>query len=99
MTDGLRFVIAALAVYRVARMIAAEDGPFDAFSRARHRFGIETQATWWQRGFACIACISFWLGLFVAALYGFGLVQPWMEWVMFGLALSCVSVVLMRKVG
>jgi hypothetical protein len=97
--DALRFLVAALAVYRVARMIAAEDGPFDAFTRARRHFGIEKQETWWQRGFACIACISFWLGLLVAALYGFGLVPAWLEWVMVGLALSAVSVILMRRVG
>ncbi len=97
--DALRWLIAALAVYRVARMIAAEDGPFDVFAKLRHRFGIETQSNWWQRGLTCIACISFWLGLGVAALYGFGLMRAWMEWVLYGLALSSVNVILMRRVG
>jgi hypothetical protein len=94
-----QFVVAALAIYRVARMIVAEDGPADVFAKARHRFGIENQQTWVQRGLSCIACISFWLGLIVAALYGFGLVPVWLEWVFVGLALSALNVVLMRKVG
>jgi hypothetical protein len=34
----LRVVIVALAAYRIARMIALEDGPFDVFSRFRSKF-------------------------------------------------------------
>jgi hypothetical protein len=34
----LRVVIAALAAYRVSRMIALEDGPFDVFNNLRVRF-------------------------------------------------------------
>lgn len=55
---------AALAVYRVAYLLAREDGPFDLAAALRERLG---QATWVGRGFHCPMCLSFW-GAFVAYL-------------------------------
>lgn len=61
-------LLAVLAVYRVAHMVVAEDGPADLFVYGRgwvyERFGVES---WVWRGVACIACVSFWLS-WVAAL-------------------------------
>lgn len=64
MMDWLRFVIAPLAVYRVAHMLAIEDGPFDVFALWRNRIG---QHNWIGRGFHCVLCISFWLSLLAMA--------------------------------
>lgn len=86
----LQFLLLGLAVYRVAHMVATEDGPADVFSRFRYRVG---QRTWIGRGFHCPLCISFWLGFIVAALL------PWAGWWWYGaqaLALSGVTLVLYK---
>lgn len=57
------FILAAFATYRVSRMLAQEDGPFDALTRVRARAG---QQTWIGRGLHCIWCLSFWVALAVA---------------------------------
>lgn len=95
MNDALLFVVLALAVWRVARIIVAEDGPFDVLARLRERTGINQQRTWIARGLMCVACISFWLGLIVSVVV-FGLS---FESIAYGLALSAVSVILLRRVG
>jgi len=79
-SELFRLVVAILAVYRVAHMLAIEDGPFDAFSLWRERVG---QATWLGRGFHCTLCISFWLALppaFVLGIPGgaWGLILGWL---------------------
>jgi hypothetical protein len=95
MSDALMFLILSLAVWRVCRMWVAEDGPADVLAILRHRLGVPKQATWVQRGLACIACISFWLGLIAGVLW----LGPSWQGVAAGLAISAVSVVLMRRVG
>lgn len=63
--DWFTYALAVLAVYRLAYMLAYEDGPADIFARLRERAG---QATWVGRGLHCVLCISFWLSL-IAALF------------------------------
>lgn len=85
------FILLALAVYRVAHMVALEDGPADVFAKLRHRAG---QRSWVGRGFHCPMCLSFWLG------FGAALALPWAGWwwyVSVSLALSGVTVVLSRR--
>lgn len=64
----MTYLLAVLAVYRVAHMVVAEDGPADLFVYGRgwvyERFGVES---WVWRGVACVLCVSFWLS-WVAAL-------------------------------
>jgi hypothetical protein len=87
----LQYLLLALAVYRVAHMVALEDGPADAFARWRHRVG---QRSWVGRGFHCPLCLSFWLGLLAA------LALPWTGWLWYGassLALSGVTLALGRR--
>jgi hypothetical protein len=62
--DFLRLAVASLAVYRVAHMLAREDGPFDVFTLWRDRIG---QRNWIGRGFHCVLCISFWMSLLAMA--------------------------------
>ena len=79
MSDWLRFLIAVLATYRLAYMLAREDGPFDLFSTWREKVG---QSAWYGRGFHCVLCMSFWIAL-PAALVAFGL-SGFLAW--FGVA-------------
>lgn len=55
-------ILAILAVYRLARMLAQEEGPFDVFYRIRGRIDPE-QKTWIGRGINCALCLGFWLSL------------------------------------
>jgi hypothetical protein len=85
---GLTFILAALAVYRVSRMLTDEEGPWSVFMRLRARIGAET---WLSRLFECIMCMSVWVALPVA------LWIDWTgEWALTWLALSAV-VVIIRK--
>ncbi len=67
MTDLTTFAIAAFAVYRLARMLADEDGPFDLLSRLRSSIDPD-QHTWVGRGLNCPLCVGFWLALPTAIL-------------------------------
>lgn len=72
-------LIASLAVWRIARMITLEEGPFSVFSWIRGRID-PRQQSWVGRGLSCLACVSFWL----AALAALILQASVIEW--FGIA-------------
>jgi hypothetical protein len=67
---AVRVVIASLASYRLARMVALETGPFALFSRFRGWVNIEQavkhgpKETWVTEGFSCPLC----LGIYSSAL-------------------------------
>lgn len=71
---AIQLGLAILAVYRVAYMIAKEDGPFDALAWIRGKID-PMQHTWIGRGLNCVLCLSWWLSLVVFALGG-----SWLEW-------------------
>lgn len=54
----VRVVIAALAAYRVARMLADETGPFAWFSRWRGWVDLHTKSKWVLEGVSCPLCIG-----------------------------------------
>jgi hypothetical protein len=62
----LTAILAALAVYRVARMVAEEDGPAFAFKRLRDAHTSDKRSL--DVGLRCFYCISFWVALPVSAL-------------------------------
>lgn len=62
------YLLAVLAVYRLARMIATEEGPLALFERTRARLGGNDQADWLGRGIACPLCVGFWVSLVVSLL-------------------------------
>jgi hypothetical protein len=88
--EALTFVLAALAVYRLATDLAWEAGPFGWYSTLRGRV-----ATWgrlWAEGISCPICLSFWLALPVAL---------WLRWwqgdvLLWWLALAGVTAFLAR---
>jgi hypothetical protein len=61
MTDLLiAILLSGLAVYRAAKMIATEEGPFSLFLKLRNRF---LGDSWIDRGLHCPLCVGFWLAL------------------------------------
>jgi hypothetical protein len=65
--DLVALALAALATYRLARMISGEEGPGAIFTKLRGRFDPD-QATWIGRGLNCQLCVGFWLALPIALL-------------------------------
>lgn len=57
-----RFVMCVLAAWRLAHMVAREDGPFDLFDRLRD--GVDPTTTL-GRGIRCPLCV----GVYAAALF------------------------------
>jgi len=86
--EPLTFILAGLAVYRLSRMIADEEGPFEVFARLR---GLPNAETWIGRGLACILCLSVWVALPVALWIDWSL-SWWLTW----LALSGVTAILRK---
>ena len=58
----LTTLVAVLAAYRLAHMIAREEGPFSVFAWIRGKLD-PNQATWIGRGLNCAACVSVWTSL------------------------------------
>lgn len=63
MISPLLLGIGALVTYRIARMLALEEGAFSIFSKLRSILGGEKQQHWLGRGVNCPLCIGFWLAL------------------------------------
>ena len=91
-------VAAALAVYRVARMLAQEEGPFELFARARGLLD-PNQRTWLGRGVNCPLCLSFWLGWLAAVAVAVEFPLSVVEFVLLALALSGAATALYRRTG
>lgn len=78
-------IAATLAIYRIAFMVAREEGPFDVLERLRSwaynrlpaKVG-QNRVTphWIARGLACPLCISWWLALPAALIVVAALGQP-----------------------
>jgi hypothetical protein len=86
--EPITFVLAALAVYRLTRMLTDEEGPFEVFTKLR---GLAKPDTWIGRGLECILCMSVWVALPVALWIDWSL-NWWLTW----LALSGVTVVIRK---
>ena len=54
-----RFILAALATWRLAFLIAREKGPWEVFSRLRSRF---TNAFYIDL-FSCVKCVGVWIAV------------------------------------
>src|SRR5262249_55240931 len=60
--DIVALVLASLATYRLARMVASEEGPGGVFVKLRGVLDADQQ-TWFGRGMNCQLCVGFWLAL------------------------------------
>ena len=68
-----RFVLAALATWRVTHLLVAEDGPADVVVRLRRRAG----SSWAGDLLDCFYCLSVWVAVpFTAGLAGRRRVDP-----------------------
>jgi|CXWL01.1.fsa_nt_gi hypothetical protein len=85
-----RFVLGVLATWRVAHLLAHEDGPWDAVLRLRVLLGNGV----WGRLVDCFACLSLWVAAPIALAVG----RNPGEWVLAWLALSGAACVLQRAV-
>lgn len=82
--DAVAFVALSFAVYRASRMLAREDGPFEALAYLRWGLSLgRPDDHWLTKGVKCPACWSFWIGLAAAGAIGL----PWWH----GLAYSGVA--------
>lgn len=89
----ITFALASLAVYRLSRMIADEEGPWAIFTKLR---GLAAPDTWVGRGLECIMCVSVWVALPATVMITvLGYADEWL-WPLTWLALSSVTV-LIRK--
>jgi hypothetical protein len=82
----LTATLAALAIYRVARMVAEEDGPAFVFKRLRERYTDQHSSI--ALGLRCPYCIGFWAALPVTimlCMFGDWPIALWPLW-WFGLA-------------
>lgn len=83
------FILLSLMVYRLARLVAIDDGPADAILKFRDKLGAYGYGPNGQprtslgRGIVCPYCVGFWIAFFVAiAAY------PWPEFIVYWLALA-----------
>ncbi len=91
--DPLIFALAALAVYRLSRMITDEEGPFAVFTKLR---GFYPPVDWVGRGLECIMCVSVWVAFLATIMVTvLGYADAWL-WPLTWLALSAATV-LIRK--
>ena len=68
-------VVLGLAAYRLAWLIARDEGPFGACAWLRGHIDPH-QRTWVGRGLNCAGCISFWLALLAIVV----LHASWIDW-------------------
>lgn len=86
----LAFSIAAVATWRLAHLLAHEDGPFDAVVRLRARAGDSA----WGRLMDCPYCLSLWFALPGAAWLQHSYGGTWVDAAVFWLALSGAACVI-----
>ncbi len=80
----MRFALAALATWRLAFLVAREDGPFRIFARLRdHAAGIAFVGELLK----CVKCVSMWMAIPFAFFVG----GSWVDLVVIWLALGGVA--------
>jgi Protein of unknown function (DUF1360) len=74
------FALGALAVWRIAHLLNAEDGPWDLLTRLRRAAG----TGFWGSLLDCFYCLTLWIAL----PFGYFLSERWKERILLWLALS-----------
>lgn len=95
---SLHAIILALATWRLASLLAHEDGPFEMFGYVRSWLGVRYAedgiaygSNWLAKGVICVWCCSVWFGAFLTGLY-FIWNDVW--WLLLPLALSAAAVII-----
>lgn len=84
--DGQAFVLCTLAVWRVAHLLAREDGPFDVVFKLRRRVG----ESFLGRLLDCFFCLSLWIAVPFAFLLGTAWITRTVTWLALSGAASIV---------
>lgn len=84
--EGQAFVLCTLAVWRIAHLLAHEDGPFDMVFKLRSKVGQGFFGTLLD----CFLCLSLW----IAAPFAFLVATAWIDRVLAWLALSGAASIL-----
>jgi hypothetical protein len=79
-------VLAILCTQRIAHLLSAEDGPWDASVRLRQAAG----NSFWGELLDCFSCLSLWVAAPVAAFTG----ESWKERILLWPALSAGAILL-----
>lgn len=79
--------MSALAVWRVAKVITEEEGPFSIFTKIRSHARVDGKYGWIGRGVYCLWCVSFWIGLFTGLA-----LAPVLIGILYGLAMSALAI-------
>jgi hypothetical protein len=87
----LRFLLAALAVWRITHLLAREDGPWDLVVRLRRAVG----DGFWGGLLDCFYCLSLWIALPFAFWIGAGWGERGLLWP----ALSGAAILLDARAG
>ena len=100
----LEIVILALAVWRLSSMLVNEDGPLHIFHKLRYKMGmrynensIEYPTTPLSDLFACVWCMSMWVGFGITVVYL--LLEAAAVYIAMPFALSAVAIMIGRKLG
>lgn len=89
MSDWLKFLLLVLACYRVAQLLAYDEGPFSCFRWIRikagsYDYGANGEAeTALGRFMACPYCLGVWIALFLAVSF-----YSWSDVVIYWLAIA-----------
>lgn len=78
-----RFILAALATWRLALLLAREDGPGHIFARFREKTGSSSL----RELFNCVKCLGVWIAIPFAFFVG----GNWIELFVIWLALAAVT--------
>lgn len=89
----ISLVIAVLADYRISRMVAIEEGPFEIFLNLRGWLYDKfpkgpPDKLWVANGLTCPVCLSFWFSIPFAVLLYYQLHLDWYAILWLWLALS-----------
>ena len=93
MNAWLLLLLCCLAVYRGARMVAKEIGPFGIFDALRDRW--TDPKDWKAVGVRCPLCVGFWLALPAGAVYALWAGDVWL-WPLYWFGIAG-GAVLLRK--
>lgn len=92
----ISLVIAAFVVYRIARMLAIEEGPFELFLSLRGLLYEKYPKQWVANGVTCPVCLSFWTAIPVAVLLYLQLHLDWYAILWLWFALSGIATFLYK---
>ena len=85
MSSLFKFLLAVFACYRLAQLVALDDGPYHIFKRMRSELGwraAEKNAFWLNSAelFHCPFCLGMWFAAPLALFVGSGIIEIVIAW-------------------